>query len=41
MSNTYYKALDQPNADVVTEPIAEVGPAVDHHGGRHDAARST
>ena len=26
MSNTYYKALDQPNADVVTEPIAEVGP---------------
>ncbi len=26
MSNTYYKALDRPNADVVTEPIAEVGP---------------
>jgi cation diffusion facilitator CzcD-associated flavoprotein CzcO len=26
MSNSYYKALDQPNADVVTEPIAEVGP---------------
>ena len=26
MSNTYYKALDRPNADVETEPIAEVGP---------------
>ncbi|MDQ3758856.1 MAG: NAD(P)/FAD-dependent oxidoreductase [Actinomycetota bacterium] len=26
MSNTYYKALDKPNADVVTEAIAEVGP---------------
>jgi cation diffusion facilitator CzcD-associated flavoprotein CzcO len=26
MSNTYYKALDRPNADVVTDPIAEVGP---------------
>ena len=26
MSNTYYKALDRPNADVVTEPIASVGP---------------
>jgi cation diffusion facilitator CzcD-associated flavoprotein CzcO len=26
MSNTYYKALNQPNADVVTEPIASVGP---------------
>jgi cation diffusion facilitator CzcD-associated flavoprotein CzcO len=26
MSNTYYKALDRPNADVITEPIAEVGP---------------
>lgn len=25
MSNTYYPALDRPNADVVTEPIAEVG----------------
>ncbi|HYH61788.1 MAG TPA: NAD(P)/FAD-dependent oxidoreductase, partial [Solirubrobacterales bacterium] len=26
MSNSYYRALDKPNADVVTEPIAEVGP---------------
>jgi cation diffusion facilitator CzcD-associated flavoprotein CzcO len=26
MSNTYYPALDRPNAGVVTEPIAEVGP---------------
>ena len=26
MSNSYYKALDQPHADVVTDPIAEVGP---------------
>ncbi|MDT7703237.1 MAG: hypothetical protein QOJ30_5562 [Pseudonocardiales bacterium] len=26
MSNTYYKALAQPNADVVTEPIAEIRP---------------
>ncbi|MDX6586039.1 MAG: hypothetical protein QOI31_512 [Solirubrobacterales bacterium] len=26
MSNTYYKALNQPNADVVTDPIASVGP---------------
>src|SRR3954447_11509785 len=26
MSNTYYKALAQPNADVVTDPIAEIGP---------------
>ncbi|MDQ2676240.1 MAG: NAD(P)/FAD-dependent oxidoreductase [Actinomycetota bacterium] len=26
MSNDYYEALDRPNADVVTEPIAEVGP---------------
>ncbi|MDQ3728416.1 MAG: NAD(P)/FAD-dependent oxidoreductase, partial [Actinomycetota bacterium] len=25
MSNSYYKALDGPNADVVTDPIAEVG----------------
>src|SRR5688572_13678518 len=25
MSNDYYKALDRPNADVVTEPIATVG----------------
>ncbi|MCW2966563.1 MAG: FAD-dependent pyridine nucleotide-disulfide oxidoreductase, partial [Solirubrobacteraceae bacterium] len=26
MSNTYYKALAQPNADVVTDAIAEIGP---------------
>jgi cation diffusion facilitator CzcD-associated flavoprotein CzcO len=26
MSNSYYKALDGQSADVVTEPIAEVGP---------------
>jgi cation diffusion facilitator CzcD-associated flavoprotein CzcO len=26
MSNTYYRALDRPNADVVTAGIAEVGP---------------
>ncbi|CAN5127550.1 NAD(P)/FAD-dependent oxidoreductase [soil metagenome] len=26
MSNDYYRAIDAPNADVVTDPIAEVGP---------------
>jgi cation diffusion facilitator CzcD-associated flavoprotein CzcO len=26
MSNTYYRALAQPNADVVTDPIAEIRP---------------
>ena len=26
MSNTYYRALAEPNAEVVTDPIAEIGP---------------